>query len=640
MILAIELIVRPEGAVQLEVRPEAGSSLPLYYDLLNVVIPNITVIKNAPYSVTVVVGEGLTVDSAIVTMNNIDISSSSWNAATKTITISQPDAPILITLSAVVTPDTIQLSDVYSTYQTSTADVVDAINTSDANAVSFIVLTDTHGSANGQKSQNICRYILKNSHASKLFWLGDISNINWSLTEYQTFAQPLLNCAEKVYPTLGNHEYFGGNASQIQTIYTDFLDGKTYLNGSLTDFYYYMDDPSHKVRYIVINTSSGVTNLVSSAELTWLESAVQMPSSDWGAIVFGHFPLQRNGVTETSENVSNQRYQVRDILLGTNGTIISYICGHTHEDINSIIDYSFYQQILDNDSESAQAISIFNVNLDTKEVYIYRIGHGSDINYDYDDLPARVDYTITNTLTGCTSSSSEDSILGGRPYTATLTPLENYNLDTGTVVIMMGGVDITSTAYNTSTHAISISSVTGNLSITATATYVAPLVEFTADWFSKADTKQLNFPADMGNVDSEFPDYFAVIATNGTTEFPVGFRSNSAAYYGSRTSGWTSKYWNLINSTGSEGTVAFTSTTLPVVTVDGKNYVYHTFTRADHNAAWAARVAAIAGGQIATTGKIVVNMKTASASSDIWVLAENVTADNIADIVRRLPSHS
>ena len=37
------------------------------------------------------------------------------------------------------------------------------------------------------------------------------------------------------------------------------------------------------------------------------------------------------------------------------------------------------------------------------------------------------------------------------------------------VVITMGGTDITSTAYNSGTGAISITSVTGNIVITATA---------------------------------------------------------------------------------------------------------------------------------------------------------------------------
>ena len=142
------------------------------------------------------------------------------------------------------------------------------------------MLTDTHGSSNGQKSQNVCRYILKNSRANKLFWLGDISAVNWSLSEYETFAAPLLNCADKVYPTLGNHEYMGNpSGSGLSDIYDDFLADKT-LNGDAEDFYYYFDDTSKKVRYIVVNTSDGGTDKVSNAQLTWLSSAVTVPTAE------------------------------------------------------------------------------------------------------------------------------------------------------------------------------------------------------------------------------------------------------------------------------------------------------------------------------------------------------------------------
>lgn len=85
-------------------------------------------------------------------------------------------------------------------------------------------------------------------------------------------------------------------------------------------------------------------------------------------------------------------------------------------------------------------------------------------------------FTITNTLTGCTSDNDATSIYEGESYSATITPDTDYSINS--VSIMMGSTDITSTAWDSTTGEISIASVTGNISITATATtpvlYVLP----------------------------------------------------------------------------------------------------------------------------------------------------------------------
>lgn len=89
----------------------------------------------------------------------------------------------------------------------------------------------------------------------------------------------------------------------------------------------------------------------------------------------------------------------------------------------------------------------------------------------YDALyPPAATYTITNTLTGCTSSNSAVAITEGDSYTATITASSSYSLTGATVSITMGGSDITASAYNAGT--ISIASVAGDLSITVTAVAV------------------------------------------------------------------------------------------------------------------------------------------------------------------------
>lgn len=77
-------------------------------------------------------------------------------------------------------------------------------------------------------------------------------------------------------------------------------------------------------------------------------------------------------------------------------------------------------------------------------------------------------YTVTNALTNCGTSNSADTVDKDAAYSATITPASGYELES--VTVTMGGVDITSTAY--ADGVITISAVTGNLVITATATEI------------------------------------------------------------------------------------------------------------------------------------------------------------------------
>lgn len=74
---------------------------------------------------------------------------------------------------------------------------------------------------------------------------------------------------------------------------------------------------------------------------------------------------------------------------------------------------------------------------------------------------------ITKSLTGCTISNSASQVDYGEAYTATITPESGKTITS--VVIKMGGVDITSTAYSAGSGAINIAKVTGAITITAAA---------------------------------------------------------------------------------------------------------------------------------------------------------------------------
>ena len=76
-------------------------------------------------------------------------------------------------------------------------------------------------------------------------------------------------------------------------------------------------------------------------------------------------------------------------------------------------------------------------------------------------------YAITNNLSNVTTSNTVANVTNGAAYTATLTASDGYNIDS--VVVTMGGIDVTSKVYTSSTGVIIIDSVTGDVVITASA---------------------------------------------------------------------------------------------------------------------------------------------------------------------------
>ena len=77
-------------------------------------------------------------------------------------------------------------------------------------------------------------------------------------------------------------------------------------------------------------------------------------------------------------------------------------------------------------------------------------------------------YNVVQHLTHVTSSYTSNTIAVGGELEITLTAADDYTI--ANVVVMMGGEDITSTAYDDSTDTITISEVTADVEVIATAT--------------------------------------------------------------------------------------------------------------------------------------------------------------------------
>ena len=96
----------------------------------------------------------------------------------------------------------------------------------------------------------------------------------------------------------------------------------------------------------------------------------------------------------------------------------------------------------------------------------YEMEDGSTVDIGDLVLDTNVYYTVTNTLTNCINSNSATQAVGGGSYSATITANSGYELSS--VVVTMGGTNISSSAVSGGT--ITIAEVTGDIVITAVAT--------------------------------------------------------------------------------------------------------------------------------------------------------------------------
>lgn len=98
-----------------------------------------------------------------------------------------------------------------------------------------------------------------------------------------------------------------------------------------------------------------------------------------------------------------------------------------------------------------------------------------------DETPVETYYSISKSLSHCSLSNSATSIAGGTAYASSLSANTGYTISS--VVVTMGGSDITASAYIGGS--ISIPVVTGHITITAVATADSSAGLFdNAEWFN------------------------------------------------------------------------------------------------------------------------------------------------------------
>lgn len=370
----------------------------------------------------------------------------------------------------------------------------------------FAFLTDLHWEDNNRQSPTLIRQLMIDTGVNCCVCGGDLIVQQPSKAE----AIALLTKVRDLYGGLnvaycvGNHDLNSSESSDTsvflteaewRSIFDTAYTGVTYYthpgSGDVSAFGY-RDHPESKIREIFVNTGVDKTasnNAHFSAALIWACDRVKELSADWGVIVFCHKYWQPGGhMVKESVGTTVKNY-LAQYAGNRQAELIAIITGHAHDDyyeydetagylIASVTTDSGEAQTTISETDKTrtpgttleQAFDVITVDRTNKTLYFDRIGAGSSRALPYYYMPT---LSITYNLSAVTSSNNVASAQSGAAYSTTLTP--DSGKEMSSVVITMGGTDITSTAYDASTGAVSIASVTGPVVITASASAARPV---------------------------------------------------------------------------------------------------------------------------------------------------------------------
>lgn len=289
-------------------------------------------------------------------------------------------------------------------------------------------------------------------------------------------------------------------------------DGTTVM-GSTTAGYCHRDLTDKHCRVICLNTAESGKENVSAAQQLWLCRTLAAVPSGYGVVILSHHPLDWGAINPCA-NILYQFHEKGSYTVS--GTTVSFasvspaytVCfhGHVHDfladRVNRVVNsegipfdvqriavpnvcfnrnneywqngapeyfgIEYGQPTTYNKTAGTANDTAFTVNvIDPANEIVYSYCYGAGIDRAV-SIGATVYHMVSASLTHVTSSNTASSVEDGTAYTTTLTADSGYDMQT--VTVTMGGTNITSTAYDSSTGVVSIASVTGAVTITATAT--------------------------------------------------------------------------------------------------------------------------------------------------------------------------
>lgn len=198
----------------------------------------------------------------------------------------------------------------------------------------FIFITDEHWTLNQMSSLALIKYLDKNANIPRLFSGGDVGN---SISP--DYCRKMRRAfSGRIYHTIGNHEYFSHVTGS--DLYYDMDSFNEEQIGNPFRHYYYVDNRQQKIRYIVLNafsemteTSVGASPGYDDKQMEWLGNVALNVDEGWTILIFTHMFYN---VGMANQKLSMTSYAQKALAVidayDGKGTIAAVIQGHTHRD--------------------------------------------------------------------------------------------------------------------------------------------------------------------------------------------------------------------------------------------------------------------------------------------------------------------
>lgn len=285
----------------------------------------------------------------------------------------------------------------------------------------FMFFTDHHIGAkdvwvNTNNTPHILDFINRHTPIEKVFFGGDILNTSSGQTHEQAlrwlweFHDNYIN-RENVYPVIGNHDILtqyntdGEHISydEAYSILFKKIESEVETNKKM---YYTLDNPSQKIRYIVLDSESESIN-TNTEQLQWLIDVLSALEDGWTALLFAH--SLGDETTGSDSMITNIAGSYNSRTSGTqnglswdftesSGVVACVICGHSHVDWSTVVNgvlviltttdaganiYFAVEEGRAANDVSEHAVDLFFVNTASRTIETIRLGYGNDRAWTY-----------------------------------------------------------------------------------------------------------------------------------------------------------------------------------------------------------------------------------------------------------------
>ncbi len=276
----------------------------------------------------------------------------------------------------------VTLDQVSEIFREETAAAMEYLNSLPDSYANYVVITDTHYSANFGHSATIVNYLYGSGKVDKLVHLGDLINDtnvgseNW---------QYLVDAGLLYYG--GNWLFAQGNHDAHLVPLADamaYFEPKDvhYTINTMRNAYYY-DNKKHGIRFLVLHHYMFANSAIRSEAENWIK---YRPSGYKWAIL-QHSPFN-NGTWGEDVCVGGSAQEWLFGMIEENTGFIGNFSGHLHldslDEINSGTK-TFHQMTFDTDGSggraddaNGQVVTIVSINPYAEHVKFYRIGRSED----------------------------------------------------------------------------------------------------------------------------------------------------------------------------------------------------------------------------------------------------------------------